>query len=37
MRGYSIMSDQERQDILKKHQALYNGYSVGNVPTNMTP
>jgi hypothetical protein len=37
MRGYSIMSDQERQDILKKHQELYNGYSVGNVPTNMTP
>jgi hypothetical protein len=31
------MSDQERQDILKKHQELYNGYSVGNVPTNMTP
>ena len=37
MRGYSIMSDQERQDILKKHQELYNGYSVGNVPSNMTP
>lgn len=37
MRGYSIMSDQERQDILKKHQELYNGYAVGNVPTNMTP
>lgn len=31
------MSDQERQDILKKHQELYNGYAVGNVPTNMTP
>jgi len=37
MRGYSIMSDQERQDILKKHQELYNGYAVGNVPSNMTP
>jgi hypothetical protein len=37
MRGYSTMSDQERQDILKKHQELYNGYAVGNVPTNMTP
>jgi hypothetical protein len=37
MRGYSMMSDQERQDILKKHQELYNGYAVGNVPTNMTP
>ena len=31
------MSDQERQDILKKHQELYNGYAVGNVPTNITP
>lgn len=31
------MSDQERQDILKKHQELYNGYAVGNVPSNMTP
>jgi len=37
MRGYSIMSDEERQSILQQHSSLYDGYSVGNVPSNMTP
>ena len=37
MRGYSIMSNDERQEILKKHSELYNGYAVGNIPSNMTP
>ena len=37
MRGYSIMSDEERQSILSQHKSLYNGYAVGNVPSNLTP
>ncbi len=37
MRGYSIMSDDERQSILKQHQTVYDGYATGNVPSNMTP
>jgi hypothetical protein len=37
MRGYSIMSDEDRQSILKQHATIYDGYAVGNVPTNMTP
>ena len=37
MRGYSTMTDEERQSILQQHQTLYNGYAVGNVPSNMTP
>ena len=37
MRGYSIMSDEDRQSILKQHATVYDGYAVGNVPTNMTP
>lgn len=37
MRGYSIMSDEERQNIISQHKSFYNGYSVGNVPSNMTP
>ncbi len=37
MRGYSIISDEERQAIIKQHESVYNGYAVGNVPTNMYP
>ena len=37
MRGYSIMSNEDRQSILKQHATVYDGYAVGNVPTNMTP
>jgi hypothetical protein len=37
MRGYSTMTDEERQSILQQHQTLYNGYAVGNVSSNMTP
>jgi len=36
MRGYSIMSDEERQNIISQHKSFYNGYAVGNVPSNMT-
>jgi hypothetical protein len=31
------MSDEDRQSILKQHATIYDGYAVGNVPTNMTP
>ena len=37
MRGFSMMSDEERQQIRQQHSQVYDGYSVGNVPTNMTP
>jgi len=37
MRGYSTMSDEERQAILKQHQTVYDGYATGNVQSNMTP
>jgi hypothetical protein len=37
MRGYSIMSDKERESIIKQHSQVYDGYSVGNVTSNMTP
>jgi hypothetical protein len=37
MRGYSIMSDEERQQILKQHAQVYDGYAIGNVQSNMTP
>lgn len=37
MRGYSIMSNDERQSIIKQHQTVYDGYATGNVPSNMTP
>ena len=37
MRGYSTMSDEDRQSILKQHQTIYDGYATGNVPSNMTP
>ena len=31
------MSDEERQQIKQQHSKLYDGYAVGNVPSNMTP
>ena len=37
MIGYSIMSDEERQTILKQHATVYDGYATGNVTSNMTP
>lgn len=37
MRGFSIMSDDERNRIKQLHSKPYDGYAVGNVPTNMTP
>ena len=37
MRGYSTMSDEDRQSILKQHATVYDGYAVGNVQSNMTP
>ena len=37
MRGYSIMSDEDRQSILKQHATIYDGYAVGNVTSNMYP
>lgn len=37
MRGYSVMSDEERQSILKQHSTPYDGYATGNVQSNMTP
>jgi hypothetical protein len=37
MRGYSKMSDEERQQIAKLHSTPYDGYAIGNVKSNMTP
>ena len=37
MRGFSMMSDEERQQIKQQHSKLYDGYAIGNVPSNMTP
>lgn len=37
MRGYSIMSDEDRESILKQHSTPYDGYATGNVQSNMTP
>lgn len=37
MRGYSTMTDEERQSIIKQHSTVYDGYSTGNVQSNMTP
>jgi hypothetical protein len=37
MRDFSMMSDEERQQIRQQHSKLYDGYVVGNVPSNMTP
>ncbi len=32
-----MMSDEERQQIKQQHSKVYDGYAVGNVPSNMTP
>ena len=32
-----MMSDEERQQIKQQHSKVYDGYAVGNVPTNMSP
>jgi len=37
MRGFSIISNEERQSILSQHQTVYDGYAVGNVQGNMYP
>jgi hypothetical protein len=37
MRGYSTMTDKERESIIKQHNQVYDGYAVGNVPSNMSP
>ena len=37
MKDFSMMSNEERQQIRQQHSKLYDGYSVGNVPSNMTP
>jgi hypothetical protein len=37
MRGYSKMTDKERESIIKQHNQVYDGYAVGNVTSNMTP
>ena len=37
MRGYSIMSDEERNSILQQHSAFYNGYATTTVPSGPQP
>ena len=37
MRGFSKMSDNERQQIKQQHSKVYDGYATGNVSSNMTP
>ena len=37
MRGYSTMTDDERQSILSQHKTFYNGYQVQNVPSSYQP
>ena len=37
MRGYSTISDEERNSILQQHSSFYNGYAVGNVPNEPQP
>jgi len=32
-----MMSDDERQQIKQQHSKVYDGYAIGNVPSNMTP
>ena len=35
MKGFIGLTSNEKEDILKKHSKLYDGYAVGNVNTNM--
>ena len=37
MRGYSTMSDEEKNSILQQHSAFYNGYATGNIPSGPQP
>jgi len=37
MRGPIKLSDNEKQDIMKQHSSVYNGYATQNVNTNMYP
>jgi hypothetical protein len=37
MKGFIGLTSNEKEDILKKHSKLYDGYAVGNVNTNMYP
>ena len=37
MRGYSTMTDEERQSILSQHKTFYNGYQVQSVPSSYQP
>jgi len=37
MRGYTMISDEERASILNTHRSFYDGYATGNVPSNLTP
>ena len=37
MRGYTMISDEEKNSILQKHSSFYNGYAVGNVPSTPQP
>jgi hypothetical protein len=37
MKGFIGLTQSDKEDILKQHSETYNGYSVGNVPSNMYP
>ena len=37
MRGYSIISNEERAQILNTHRSFYDGYATGNVPNPQQP
>ena len=37
MRGYSIISDEERAQIINTHRSFYDGYATGNVPNPQQP
>ena len=37
MRGYSTMSNEEKNSILQQHSAFYNGYATGNIPSGPQP
>lgn len=37
MRGYTMISDEEKNSILQQHSSFYNGYAVGNVPNEPQP
>jgi hypothetical protein len=37
MKGFAGLTKKESDNILKQHSKVYDGYAVGNVPTNMYP